>query len=95
MKSECKKKANEQSRFLNQSETILMYIKVEQSLSLVSVMSQLLNVLFAECTRVCARMSVLPTALRSADSSKIGLSSPQTRDKTCVSIDPPSCCVIV
>ena len=27
---------------------------------------------------------MLPTSLRSADSSKIGLSSPQTRDKTCV-----------
>ena len=40
-------------------------------------------------------VALLPTALRSADSFKIGLSSPQTRDKTCVSGDPPSCCVIV
>ena len=41
------------------------------------------------------RAAMLPTPLRSADSSKIGLSSPQTRDKMCVSGDPSSCCVIV
>ena len=40
-------------------------------------------------------VAMLPTALRSADSSKIGLSSLQTRDKTCVSRDPPPCCIIV
>ena len=39
-----------------------------------------------ECLRNCNReesyQSLLPTALRSADSSKIGLSSPRTREKT-------------
>ena len=40
-------------------------------------------------------VAMLPTALRSADSSKIGLSSRQTRDNDMCLRDPPSCCVIV
>ena len=39
---------------LNQLQSVFMYIKVESSLGLVSVMSQLLSVL---CVKVCSRMA--------------------------------------
>ena len=40
-------------------------------------------------------VAMLPTTLKPVDSTKIGLSPPQTRDSSMCSRDPPSCCVIV